>query len=79
MPPKKKQSQQPQLDDEAEYEFKINLIEVTQMYPEIYDLQWDGHKKEYICNAAWARVSDAMHAPGNNYITLNQVCIRFIL
>ena len=66
MPPKKKQSQQPQiqLDEEAEYEFKINLIEVIQMYPEIYDLQCDGHKKEYIRNAAWARVSDAMHAPG---------------
>ena len=54
MPPKKRNKKDgaPQLDDEAEYEFKINLIELVQMYPEIYDIQSPGHKKNYIRNAA---------------------------
>ena len=45
MPPKRsKKSAKQQQDDEEEYEFKINLIEVIQMYPEIYDIQSSGHK-----------------------------------
>ena len=45
MPPKKRNKKDgaPQLDDKAEYEFKINLIELVQMYPEIYDIQSPGH------------------------------------
>ena len=54
-----------QLDDEDKYEFKINLIEVIQMYPEIYDIQSAGHKKDYIRNHGWQKVAEAMHAPGN--------------
>ena len=40
MPPKKRNKKDgaPQYDEEAEYEFKINLIELVQMYPEIYDI-----------------------------------------
>ena len=66
MPPRRsKKSAKQQQDDEEEYEFKINLIEVIQMYPEIYDIQSSGHKKDYIRNAAWQKVAEAMHAPGN--------------
>ena len=67
MPPKKRNKKDgaPQLDDEVEYEFKINLIELVEMYPEIYDIQLPGHKKNYIRNAAWQKIAEAMHAPGN--------------
>ena len=35
------------------------------MYPEIYDIQSAGHKKDYIRNRAWQKVAKAMNAPGN--------------
>ena len=69
MPPKTgkrtKKTARQQQDDEEEYEFKINLIEVIQMYPEIYNIQSAGLKKDYIRNRAWQKVAEAMNAPGN--------------
>ena len=69
MPPKTgkrtKKTARQQQNDEEEYEFKINLIEVIQMYPEIYDIQSAGHKKDYIRNCALQKVAEAMNAPGN--------------
>ena len=62
-----------ELDDEAEYEFKINLIKLVQMYPEIYDIQSPGHKKTYIRNAAWKKVAEALHAPGRSTLKLQTV------
>ena len=71
MPPKKKTKKADlEVDEEAEYEFKINLIELVQMYPEIYDIQCPGHKKTYIRNAAWKKVVEALHAPGRSRYNL---------
>ena len=70
-----------ELDDEAEYEFKINLIELVQMYPEIYDIQSPGHKKTYIRNAAWQKVAEALHAPGKSKTRMynpNRILKNFI-
>ena len=59
-----KTSAHQQEGEETEYEFKINLIEVIQIYPKIYDIQPPGHKKDYIHNEAWQKVAVAMNAPG---------------
>ena len=43
-------------DDEGEYLLKMELIELVQGYPEIYDIAHPLHKKTYARNAAWAAV-----------------------
>ena len=51
-------------DDEAEYLLKMELIELVQGYPEIYDIAHPLHKKIYARNAAWAAIAEALYIEG---------------
>ena len=51
-------------DDEAEYLLKMELIELVQGYPEIYDIAHALHKKTYARNAAWAAIAEALYIEG---------------
>ena len=51
-------------DDEAEYLLKMELIELVQGYPEIYDIAHPLHKKTYARNAAWAAIAEALYIEG---------------
>ena len=72
MPPKrgkapakgKKNDQQRNDDEEAEYQLKMQLIELVQGYPEIYDIQDPRHHKQYLRNAAWEAIAEALFIPG---------------
>ena len=72
MPPKrakapakgKKNDQQRNEDEEAEYQLKMQLIELVQGYPEIYDIQDPWHHKQYLRNAAWEAIAEALFIPG---------------
>ena len=48
-------------DQEAEYNLKIQLIELVQGYPEIYDIQDPRHHKQYLRNAAWEAIAEALY------------------
>ena len=74
MPPKAykgakrtRKNEQQQKDDEAEYELKMQLIELVQGYPKIYDIQEPRHHKTYLRNAAWEAISEALFIPGQFY------------
>ena len=71
MPPKKtvgnqkgKKRDQRNEDEEAEYLLKMQLIELVQGYPEIYDIQDPHHHKQYLRNAAWEAIAEALFIPG---------------
>ena len=51
-------------DDEAKYLLKMELIELVQGYPEIYDIAHPLHKKTYARNAAWAAIAEALYIEG---------------
>ena len=51
-------------DDEAEYLLKMELIELVQGYPKIYDIAHPLHKKTYARNAAWAAIAEALYIEG---------------
>ena len=51
-------------DDEAEYLLKMELIELVQGYPEIYDIAHPLHKKTYAQNAAWEAIAEALYIKG---------------
>ena len=51
-------------DDEAEYLLKMELIELVQGYPEIYDIAHPLHKKTYARNVAWAAIAEALYIEG---------------
>ena len=51
-------------DDEVEYLLKMELIELVQGYPEIYDIAHPLHKKTYARNAAWAAIAEALYIEG---------------
>ena len=51
-------------EDEAEYLMKLELIELIQGYPEIYDIACEAHKKEFMRNKAWEEISTALFLPG---------------
>ena len=72
MPPKRskasgksKKNDQRNDDEEAEYQLKMQLIELVQGYPEIYDIQDPQHHKQYLRNAAWKAIAEALFIPGN--------------
>ena len=48
-------------DDEAEFLLKMELIELVQGYPEIYDIAHPLHKKTYARNAAWEAIAEALY------------------
>ena len=75
MPPKKantnkapvkrgRKPKQQEEEDEAEFLLKLELIELVQGYPEIYDIASAKHKKEYLRNLAWQNISEALFLPG---------------
>ena len=51
-------------EDEAEFLLKLELIELVQGYPEIYDIASPRHKKEYLRNQAWQNISEVLFLPG---------------
>ena len=51
-------------DDEAEYLLKMELTELVQGYPEIYDIAHPLHKKTYARNAAWEAIAEALYIEG---------------
>ena len=51
-------------DDEAEYLLRMELIELVQGYPEIYDIAHPLHKKTYARNAAWAAIAEVLYIEG---------------
>ena len=51
-------------DDDTEYLLKMELIELVQGYPEIYDIAHPLHKKTYARNAAWAAIAEALYIEG---------------
>ena len=51
-------------DDEAEYLLKMELIELVQGYPEIYDIAHPLHKKTYARNVSWAAIAEALYIEG---------------
>ena len=51
-------------NDEAEYLLKMELIELVQGYPEIYDIAHPLHKKTYARNVAWAAIAEALYIEG---------------
>ena len=51
-------------DDKAEYLLKMELIELVQGYPEIYDIAHPLHKKTYARNAAWEAIAEALYIEG---------------
>ena len=51
-------------DDEAKYLLEMELIELVQGYPEIYDIAHPLHKKTYARNAAWAAIAEALYIEG---------------
>ena len=57
-------------EDEAEFLLKLELIELVQGYPEIYDIASLKHKKEYLQNLAWKNISEALFLPGRYKINL---------
>ena len=42
----------------------MELIELVQGYPEIYDIAHPLHKKTYATNAAWAAIAEALYIEG---------------
>ena len=76
MPPKRsnaskrtRKNEQQQKEDEAEYLLKMQLIELVQGYPEIYDIQDPRHHKTYLRTAAWEAISEALFIPGQLNLT----------
>ena len=53
-------------DDEVEFQLKLQLIELVQGYPCIYDVACADHKKEGLRNKAWKEIADALFLPGKN-------------
>ena len=50
--------------DDAEYQLKMELIELVQGYPEIYDIGNPLHKKTAPRARAWDAISQALFIPG---------------
>ena len=58
-------NKQPDQDeDEAEFLLKMELIELVQGYPEIYDIAHPLHKKTFARNKAWEAIAEALFLPG---------------
>ena len=60
-------------EDEAEFQIKLELIELIQGYPCIYDVACLDHKKEGLRNAAWQEIADVLFLPG----TIGYILIVF--
>ena len=57
--------QEDQDEDEAEFLLKIQLIELVQGYPCIYDIADPLHSRTYARNEAWEKIAEALFIPGN--------------
>ena len=79
MPPKKaesgqnanKQAASKSRESEEEISLKMQLIELVQGYPELYDVQDPCHKKGYLRTAAWEAIAEALCMPGK-YISFTK-------
>ena len=49
----------------------MQLIELVQGCPEIYDIQDPCHHKQYLRNAAWEAIAEALFIPGTVQKYLN--------
>ena len=58
-------------EDEAEFLLKMDLIELVQGYPCIYDIADPMHSKTWARNNAWEKIAEALYISGN-ICTLNQ-------
>ena len=74
MPPKKaagaqkanKPAKSKSRESDEKISMKLQLIELVQGYPEIYDVQDPCYKKDYLRTAAWEAIAEALFMPGSN-------------
>ena len=52
-------------EEEGDFKWKCRLLDITQQYPEVYDLANPRYKDKDFHDQAWEEISTGMDATGN--------------